>query len=322
MLHITAGEVHAALDWPSLIEAMRSAHAQGERPQIGDMFFGGGAASFVVRGSMFKGVGIGVKAFTVFSGNPARAEPLPTVQAEFLLFSEEDGHALAAIDGTAITPWKTAADSALAASLLAPPEPETMAMIGAGTMGRPLIEAHLTARPSIRRILLWNRTRAGAARLAASLEGAGRDIVVAGSAEEAVRAADLISSATMAIAPIIHGEWLKPGAHLDLVGAYRHDMREADDGALRRGRIFVDARETTMEHIGELCIPLQAGVIAPADIEGDLFDLCQGRCASRQPADITIFKNGGGAHLDLIAARHIYARVAAGRRAPDPGERA
>ena len=309
MLRISAERVDAALDWPSLIAAMREAHGQAERPEIGDMLLGQGKPSLLVRASIFAGLGIGLKALTVFPDNPSREPPRPTLQGEFLLFDEDDGRVLAAIDGAAITPWKTAADFALGASILARADAKVMAMIGAGAMAKPLIEAHVAARPSLERVVLWNRTKGNAEQLAARLAHIGRQISVAEDAKAAVGGADIISTATLATEPLVHGGWLKPGVHLDLVGAYRPDMREADDEALRRGRIFVDSRATTIEHIGELMLPIRNGVIGAADIEGDLFDLCQGRCRPRGANDITIFKNGGGAHLDLITARHIYGRT-------------
>jgi ornithine cyclodeaminase len=309
MLFIDAGQVHSSLDWPSLIEAMRAAHANAAMPQLDDMLLGTADASMLVRGVSFPGTGLGVKAVSVFPGNRQRDPALPAVQGMFLLFDKDDGRLLAAIDGAAITPWKTAADSALGSQLLSDPGVEVMAMIGAGTMAKPLIEAHLSARPSIRKILIWNRTRASAEVLAASLGVHGRDVQVANRLSDAVRAADLICSATFAVEPLIKGEWLKPGAHVDLVGAFRPDMREADDETLRRGRLFVDARATTIHHIGELVIPLENGVIAETDVEGDFFDLCGQPPISRQPTDITVFKNGGGAHLDLITAKLVHERT-------------
>jgi ornithine cyclodeaminase len=309
LLHIDAEQVNAALDWASLIAAMREAHKNAVRPHIADLLLAPSGRSLLVRAAIFDGIGIGLKAVTVFSENPAREPPLPTVQGAFLLFDEADGGILASIDGAAITPWKTAADSALGSALLARRDAKVMTMIGAGVMARPLIEAHLSVCPAIEEIMLWNRTQANAEKLAGAIAHGGRRVRVTGDLRGAVSAADLISTATLATEPLIQGDWLKPGAHVDLVGAFRPDMREADDRALIRGRIFVDARETTLDHIGELRIPLKAGVIGPADIEGDFFDLCGGRPIDRDPGDITIFKNGGGAHLDLITARHIYGRV-------------
>ncbi|HYE37754.1 ornithine cyclodeaminase family protein, partial [Methylocaldum sp.] len=128
--------------------------------------------------------------------------------------------------------------------------------------------------------------------------------------EQAVRDADIVSCATMTTAPLIRGEWLKPGTHLDLVGAFTPEMREADDTAIRRAKIFVDSRETTIAHIGELCIPIREGVISEADILADHFELCRGMHPGRQsPAEITLFKNGGGGHLDLMTAHFILDRA-------------
>ncbi len=312
MLHIDAAQVDAALDWPSLVEALRAGHRAAANPQIGDMLLGPPDGAILVRGAVMPDLGTGLKAVTVYPGNRSRDPVLPAVQGLFLLFAKEDGRLLATIDGAAITPWKTAADSALGSLLLSAPDAIVMTMIGAGTMARPLIEAHLSVRPSIREIVLWNRTRANAEALAEAVAPFGRKVRVADTVESAIRAGDVISCATFSIEPLVRGVWLKPGAHLDLVGAFRADMREADDEALSRGRLFVDARATTLDHIGELLIPLQTGVIGRGKVEGDFFDLCGGFAVNRQPADITVFKNGGGAHLDLMTAWHIYRRVTDG----------
>ncbi len=301
------------MDWQSLICVMHKAHQENARPEIADSLLKHGNKSLLVRSSIFSGVGIGLKAVTVFPDNSGQSVPKPTIQGEFLLFDEGSGSVLAIIDGSAMTPWKTAADSALGASLLARTDAKVLAMIGAGVMARPLIEAHLTARPSIERILLWNRTKANSERLTSQIAGHGRRVQVVDQLEDAIGGADIISSATFSVTPLIRGEWLKPGVHIDLIGAFRPDMREADDEAMRRGRIFVDSYETTIEHIGEISIPLREKVINRSDIEGDLFDLCSGPTFTRAEGDITIFKNGGGAHLDLITAMHIYRQVSADR---------
>jgi ornithine cyclodeaminase len=148
-LKITGPEVHAAMNWASLIEAMREAHRAGKRPEIGDLLLKSGEQSLLVRASIFSGTGIGLKAVTVFPSNPSRKPALPTVQGEFLLFDEHTGSVLASIDGAAITPWKTAADSALGASILARPDATIFGMIGAGTMAQPLIEAHLSVQAGL-----------------------------------------------------------------------------------------------------------------------------------------------------------------------------
>lgn len=305
-------DIDRILDWESLVAAMREGHRAG-RPQIGDHLMREGADSLLVRMAWMGGA-LGLKAVTIFPGNVQATPPVPSIQGQFLLFDGARGHVEAVMDGVALTAWKTAADSALGCDLLARRDARTLLMVGAGTQARSLVRAHLSVRPGIERIVLWNRTPAGAERLAAELGDTGREVMVAGDLAAAVGAADIVSTATMAVAPILEGARLKPGTHVDLVGAFRPDMREADDETLRRSRVFVDARETTLHEIGEILIPLRAGVIAEQDIQGDLFDLVPGRAGRTSDGDITVFKNGGGAHLDLITARLVAAK-AAGRGA-------
>jgi ornithine cyclodeaminase len=175
-------------------------------------------------------------------------------------------------------------------------------MIGAGTMAGPLIRAHVAVRPSIERITIWNRSPARAEALANRLSHLRPAIVVASDLGKAVSEADIVSSATMCNEPVLQGRWLRPGTHVDLVGAYRLDMREADDEVMRRGRIFVDFRGTTLGHIGELMTPIKAGVIREDDVLADLYDLANGAPGRRASDEITVYKNGGGAHLDLMTA--------------------
>jgi len=193
--------------------------------------------------------------------------------------------------------------------LLARPDARRMVMVGAGAMAGPLIRAHCAVRPSLAEVKIWNRTAARAEELADLLSGEGIAATAAEDLEAAVREADLVCCATMSKTPVIQGDWLRPGTHLDLVGAFNPEMREADDAAIRRARVFVDSRATTLEDVGEIAIPLASGVLKEADILGDLFDLCgKSPPTGRQSAqDITFFKNGGGGHLDLMTARHVVA---------------
>ena len=165
-------------------------------------------------------------------------------------------------------------------------------------------------RPGLKSITIWNRSKPRAEAVAARLGDLGRPVKIVDQLETAVRNADLISVATLSVEPIIHGGWLKQGAHLDLVGAFRNDMREADNEAMRRGKIFVDYRGTTIGHIGEVTIPLAEGVIKETDILGDHYDLVAGTAGRRSAGEITVFKNGGGAHLDLMTARAIVEATA------------
>jgi ornithine cyclodeaminase/alanine dehydrogenase-like protein (mu-crystallin family) len=315
MIVIDAETVHELMDWRAEVEALRAGHrlAPGSaRPAIDDLLMKQDGRALLIRAAWVPGGSgaVGLKAVTVFPENPGREPPLPAVQGQFLLFDGKTGVVVAVIDGAAITAWKTAGDSALGADLLARSDVGTLSMIGAGAMAEPLIRAHLTVRPSISRIMLGNRTRERAEDLADRLSDTGRAIEIAADIDQAVAAGDVISVATMSREPIVKGAMLKAGAHLDLVGAYTPDMREADDEVFRRGRLFVDARETTLHEIGELMIPLAAGVIAEADVQGDLFDLvpgADGGASGREsPDEITVYKNGGGAHLDLMTAGAIH----------------
>ncbi|MBV1895254.1 MAG: NAD(P)-binding domain-containing protein, partial [Rhodobacteraceae bacterium] len=222
----------------------------------------------------------------------------PMVNGSVCLYSDKDGALSALIDFHLITKWKTAADSLLAALRLARRDSRQILIVGAGTVGQSLCDAFAAGFPDAQ-ISIWNRTRDKAVALAATLP----EVSVADDLETAVRNADIIISATMSTDPIIRGDWLRPGQHLNLIGAYRPDMREADDTALQRARVFVDSFETTVDHIGEIAIPLTTGAIMRDDLIADYYDLAAFTRGSDN--DITVFKNGGGAHMDLITCCYV-----------------
>jgi ornithine cyclodeaminase len=227
------------------------------------------------------------------------------VQAVLVLFSAEDGRPLAVMDGTEITYWRTAADSALGAQYLAPAAPETLLVVGAGELAPWLVRSHRTVRPSLRRVLIWNRTPERAEALAARI-GAEH----APELEAAVRAADVITCCTRSRAPLVQGEWLRPGQHLDLVGGFTPETREADDEAACRARVFTDLRESAFHGVGDILGPIAAGVMTEADVLADHYDLCSGRVPGRGAAEeLTLFKNAGGGHLDLMTAELVWRRV-------------
>ena len=154
-------------------------------------------------------------------------------------------------------------------------------------------------------MLVWNRNPARAEQLVRQLAPEMTAHVVT-DLPDAVRGADIVCCATASHEPLIEGRWLRPGTHLDLIGGYTPAMREADDEAVRRARLYVDSRWFSVAHAGDLTQPIASGVITPADVIGDLFELCGGRCPARTGDDeITLFKSGGGAHLDLMTAQHI-----------------
>ncbi|SIO51737.1 ornithine cyclodeaminase [Rhodovulum sp. ES.010] len=285
------------LTWQGLCAAFEAGHAL-PRAEIADTFLYRGPDTLLSRAAWIDGLGIAVKSATIFPGNPTDGKP--AVNGGVSLYSDRDGTLSAIIDFHLVTKWKTAGDSLFAATKLARPDSERILIVGAGTVAHALYEAYSGAFPDAR-FAVWNRSAAGAERLASAFP----DVRVTGDLEAAVREADIVTSATMATQPLIRGAWLRPGQHLDLIGAFRPDMREADDTALQRARVFVDSRDTTLGHIGELRIPLEQGAIAETDIVADYYDLGSGAFARRSDDEITLFKNGGGAHLDLMTCAHI-----------------
>ena len=294
-----AGE--AVLDWIGLTDALAAGHAL-PKAEIGDTFLYRGKDTLLSRAAWIDGMGMAVKTATVFPGNPAQGQPV--VNGGLSLYADGDGTLEAIVDFHLVTKWKTAGDSLLAARRLARPDSAEVLIVGAGNQGRALHAAYRTVFPQAR-FKVWNRTRANATAMAEACDG----LAVADDLEAAVRAADIITAATMSTDPLIRGDWLRPGQHIDLIGAYRPDMREVDDTALQRARVFVDSFDTTVGHIGEIEIPLKSGALLLDDILGDLYELSAGTVGRRSNDEITIFKNGGGAHLDLMTSNYIFNAV-------------
>ncbi len=284
------------LDWIALSDALEAGH-DGAKPEIADVFLYRDENTLLNRSAWIKGMGVAVKCATVFPGNPSAGKAM--IGGAVNLFSDEDGALEAILDFRLVTKWKTAADSLLAARKLAPPNVRKILIVGAGTVGRSLLSAYSAAFPNAE-FSVWNRTQATAKQFCDDHP----KVTLVKDLGPAVTDADIVTCATMSSVPVIEGRWLRPGQHIDLIGAYRPDMREADNEALKRCQLFVDSRETTLDHIGELKIPLAEGVIERGDIVADYADLQDFTRSSKN--DITLFKNGGGAHLDLMTARYIY----------------
>lgn len=287
------GEKH--LDWLALTETFIAGHAL-PKAEMADVFLYEGDNTLLNRSAWIKGMGLAVKCATIFPGNTARGKP--TVGGAVNLFSGEDGTLEAIVDFHLVTKWKTAGDSLLGARRLARPDSRRILIVGAGTVGHTLFAAYSALFPQAT-FSIWNRSPAGAEGFAAAHPG----VSVAPDLADAVAQADIITCATMSTDPVLKGDWLRPGQHVDLIGAYRPDMREADDAVLRRGRLFVDSRASTIDHIGELKIPIAEGVITADDVIADYYQIDQMQRLSDK--DITVFKNGGGAHLDLMTSRFI-----------------
>ncbi len=312
---ITGREVHELADYAALVEGFKRFHLE-DVDEVRDIHLSQPAPSgtdnvFLALPAWQRDEAVGIKLVTVFPDNEYTGTGLPSVQGVYALFDGKDGKPLALIDGIALTLRKTAADSATGASFLAREDARTMLMVGAGAMAPHLIMAMKAVRPSLEVARIWNRTPERAEALARRLAIDSLAVEAADDLEAAAREADVISCATMATEPLIRGAWLAKGAHLDLVGSYQTHMRESDDDCVRRARIYMDSRMFTLHRVGDICQPLEAGIITEDDVAGDLFDLSRGTVGGRRNADdITLFKNSGGGHLDLGTARWLLARAA------------
>jgi ornithine cyclodeaminase/alanine dehydrogenase-like protein (mu-crystallin family) len=303
---IEAAAVHRALDFPSLVAALREMFREGctvplrHHHEIGE-------ASLLLMPAWQAGGQIGVKIVTVFPGNAQRA--LPSVLGCYLLLDGASGAPLALLDGPALTVRRTAAASALAADFLARPDSAVHLIVGTGALAPHLVAAHAAVRP-IREVRVWGRDPAKAAALAGRLAGDGVAAAPVGELMAAVATADIVSCATLARDPLIRGEWLRPGTHLDLVGGFTPQMREADDRAVRRATVYVDTLAGATAEAGDIVQPLRSGALSEAGIAGDLFALARGTAAGRRSAEeITLFKSVGTALEDLAAARLALARA-------------
>lgn len=285
------------LDWLALTDALADGH-NGPKAEVADVFLYEGENTLLNRSAWIAGLGLAVKCATIFPANKAAGQP--AIGGAVNLFSGKDGTLEAILDFHLVTKWKTAGDSLLAARRLARPDSRKILIVGAGTVGHSLREAYGAAFPDAT-FTIWNRSPEGAY----AFQKLHPDVTIADSLEAAVRQADIVTSATMSTDPVLKGAWFQPGQHIDLIGAYRPDMREVDDAALHRARVFVDSRETTIGHIGELKIPIAEGTFSADDVAADFYEL--DKFQRNDPTEITLFKNGGGAHLDLMTSRYILA---------------
>jgi ornithine cyclodeaminase/alanine dehydrogenase-like protein (mu-crystallin family) len=312
MRMIDASAVHRLLDWPGAVEAMRLGHLK-DKPKIARLALdqpreSGHPDMLLAVPAWQAGEALGIKVVTSFPRN-VETFGLPTVDALYLVFDPQTGKPQAVIDGEALIFRKTASDTALGASFLAPPQAQRMLMVGAGALAPYVIEAMLTVRPSLKRILIWNRTPERARALADTLRAAGKPAEACLDLDAELPLADIVISATMADQPLVKGDLIAPGAHVGLIGSFTPEMREGDDALLRRAAIFVDDY-ACLERSGEFIEPLRTGAISRDDIRGDLFALCRGEITIQPGERPTLFKNGGAGHLDLFLASHLLGRLA------------
>jgi ornithine cyclodeaminase len=303
--YLDAAELDRLLDYPSLVDALRQGFSEDwtvpVRHHYSIPIAGEADQTLLLMPAWDAGKAIGMKLATITPGNGARN--LPAVNAVYLLVDGPTGQPRVLMDGACLTVRRTAAASALAATYLARKDTATMLMVGAGALSRCFIEAHLSQRP-IKKVLLWARDAAKRNAKAKELAALGLPVEPAADLEQAARNADLITCATLSTTPLIKGAWLKPGTHLDLVGAFTPEMRESDDEAVKKASLFCDTRAGALKEGGDLVIPLKAGLITEASVKAELADLARGRHKGRaNDQEITLFKSVGTAVSDFAAAR-------------------
>lgn len=311
MHHIDDKKIADILDYSTLADALdRAFRAGGEIParqQYPVDVPGGNSGHLLLMPAWQTGGKIGVKIVTVFPDNSRQS--LATVNASYLLMDAKTGVPDAMMDGNELTRRRTAAASMLAARYLARLDSKHLLMVGTGNMAPHLINAHAANRP-IEVVQIWGRNYDKACAVAEQFTGRDFKVKPVEDLEAAVSSADIISCATLSTEALILADWLKPGQHLDLVGAFTPDMREVDDNTLQRADIYVDTLEGALLEAGDLIQALEKGAISKSDIRGDLFGLTRGLCQGRlSDQSITLFKSVGTGLEDLAAAQMVVGKM-------------
>ncbi|WP_040493326.1 ornithine cyclodeaminase family protein [Ilumatobacter nonamiensis] len=301
--HLEAASVEALLTWPGVMEAIENGH-RSPPAEIDDTLLRRGDDSLLSRAAWIDGLGCAVKTATIFPSNST--VDLPTVHGSVSLFSDRTGRLDCTLDFHMVTKWKTAADSALAASRLARPDTNRILIVGSGTVAASMVDAYRSVFPGAD-VGIWSRTPENARALAAAASAR-----VVSDLRAEIAEADLVCTATMSSEPVVSGDWLRPGQHIDLIGGYRPDMREADDECIHRASVFVDSVDTALD-VGDIGGPVGNGILDPERLV-DFGGLESGAFARSSDDEITLFKNAGGAHLDLMVARHMFERHSASDR--------
>jgi ornithine cyclodeaminase len=302
---ITAEQLGERLDIAAMVESMRAGHQQPVPLMERVLMQPDGPNSYLVWHAWQPDGVVVTKMGTIFPGNASLPAPLPAVQALVMVFDGATGAPVAIIDGTELTYWKTAASSLLAATYLARPDSTRLLVVGAGGLASHFINGY-RALFDIGEVMIWNRTRAKAEAVAGQCRGT---VSVVDDLDGAVQRADIVTTLTASEQPLVRGALVPEGCHVDLVGGYTPTMRESDDDLASRSLVAVDAPMYNIDACGDLCQPLAAGVIERTEII-DLYQLCNGVHPGRtDQRQITMYKSGGGAHLDLMAAQHVLSLV-------------
>lgn len=302
-------ETREALPFDKLIESLRTLFVAGCEVPLRHTHRiespGATGGTMLLMPAWGAGGYLGVKTVTIYPGNSALG--LPGLHSTYMLFDAATGVPLALMDGNEITSRRTAAASALAASIVANPRSRTHLTVGAGRVGRLLPRAYSAVLP-VEHFAVWDRTTANAKLAVDELRAAGIDAFVVEDLASGVAAADIVSCATLATEPVIRGAWLRAGAHLDLIGSFTPEMREADDACFDGAEIYVDTDEA-LGKSGELLGPMSRNVFSANDVMGTLADLCRSPGLQRPDARRrTVFKSVGTALEDLAAATLVFSQ--------------
>lgn len=254
---------------------------------------------------------LGVKIVSVFPKN--LESNLPTIHAVIVVIDGRTGIPAALMDGTYLTALRTGAASGAATDLLARRDAQILGLFGAGTQGRTQLEGVCAVRP-IKRVFVCDADLERAKDFIEEMKGRGapipQDIRLAASPEEAVMEADILCTATTSRQPVFDGKKLRPGTHINAIGAYTPDMQEVDSETIRRAKVVIDSRQASLTEAGDLVIPLRQGVITERHIHGELGEIAAGLKPGRESEDeITYFKSVGVAVQDIAAARRVLDRA-------------
>ncbi|MGJ7496767.1 ornithine cyclodeaminase family protein [Variovorax sp. RT4R15] len=306
-----AAATRAALTFERLVPALREAFAGDVTVpprHVHSIGHGAERGTVLIMPAWSDAGYLGIKTINIFPGNSARG--LPGLHATYVLYDAHTGVPLAQMDGNEITAHRTAAAAALGASFLARDDAANLLVLGTGRVAKLLPAAHASVRP-IREVHVWNHRPEGARALAAEWRAVGWNAHAVADQPDAlalaVRAADIVSCATLATAPLVRGEWLTPGTHLDLIGSFTPAMKEADPACFGHGvRVFVDTDEALLK-AGDLLDAIAAGTLAATDLQATLAQLCRGERGGRSSGDErTVFKAVGTALEDLTAATLVW----------------
>lgn len=307
MLIIPDDKISGYLDYPKLIEALREIFQSDYTLPLRHHHFyktENGDENTLILMPVWNNEFMGMKQVTVAPANAA--QNMPSIFAQYILSDSKTGQPLALMNASELTSRRTACTSALVSSYLSREDSENLLVVGGGKVAQHLVQAHLAVR-NFKKVSIWMRNTEKLNQFIIFLKEQGIEAEAVTNLEKSAREADVISCATLSKTPVIKGEWVKPGTHLDMIGSHKPDTRETDDNAIRKSTIFVDSRMGALHETGELALPITAGIISEKDVKADIVELIKGMHPGRTSSEeITLFKSAGLAVEDLAAALLVY----------------